>query len=115
MAYNVSASGGQGDPALPPIGLAIKFGEERFATVHPPMLAVMACPHNYSQLAQRDPKAAALLKAKDQARCTEQIASLKAHNPSAQVVVVPNADHQIVRTNEADVFAQCFTFLAKLH
>ena len=115
MAYNVSASGGQGDPALPPIGLAIKFGEERFTTVHPPMLAVMACPHDYSQLAQRDPKAAALLKAKDQARCTEQIASLKAHNPSAQVVVVPNADHQIVRTNEADVLRAMLTFLTKLH
>jgi non-heme chloroperoxidase len=114
MAYNVSASGGQGDPALPPIGLAIKFGEEKFTTVHTPMLAVMACPHDYSQLALRNPKAAALLKAKDQARCTEQITSLKAHNPSAQVVVLPNADHQIVRTNEADVLRAMLPFVAKL-
>jgi non-heme chloroperoxidase len=114
MAYNVSASGGQGDPALPPIGLAIKFGEENFTTVHTPMLAVMACPHDYSQLALRNPKAAALLKANDQARCTEQIKSLKAHDASAQVVVLPNADHQIVRTNEADVVRAMSTFLAKL-
>jgi non-heme chloroperoxidase len=115
MAYNVSASGGQGDPALPPIGLAIKFGEEKFTAVCTPMLAVMACPHDYGQLAIRNPKAAALLKAKDQARCTEQISSLKAHNPSAQVVVLPNADHQIVRTNEADVLRAMLPFLAKLH
>lgn len=114
MAYNVSASGGQGDPALPPIGLAIKFGEEKFTTVHTPMLAVMACPHDYGQLALRNPKAAALLKAKDQARCTEQIHSLKAHNRSAQVVVLPNGDHQIVRTNEADVLRAMLAFLTKL-
>jgi hypothetical protein len=78
------------------------------------MLAVMACPHDYSQLAEQNAKSAAVLKAKDQARCTQQINSLKTNNPSAQVVVVPNADHQIVRTNEADVVRAMNAFLAKL-
>ena len=78
------------------------------------MLAVMACPHDYSQLAAQNAKAAAVLKAQDQARCTQQINSLKANNPSARVVVVPNADHQIVRTNEADVVRAMNSFLAKL-
>jgi pimeloyl-ACP methyl ester carboxylesterase len=114
MAYNVSASGGPGDPALPPVGLAVKFGEEKFTTVHAPMLAIMACPHDYSQLAERNAKAAASLKNKDQARCMEQINSLKTHNASAQVVVLPNADHQIVRTNESDVVRAMTAFLAKL-
>jgi pimeloyl-ACP methyl ester carboxylesterase len=114
MAYNVSASGGQGDPALPLIGLAIKFGEAKFTTVRTPMLAVIACPHDYGELALRNPKAADLLKAKDQARCTEQIKSLKSHNSSAQVVIFPNADHQIVRTNEPEVVSAMNAFLAKL-
>ena len=115
MADNVAESGLQGDPALPPIGLAVKFGEQKFTTVHTPMLAIMACPHDYRPLALRNPKAAvALLKTRDQARCTQQIKSLKSQNPSAQVVVVPNADHQIVRTNEADVVRAMRTFLAEL-
>ncbi len=114
MADNVAESGTQGDPALPPIGLAVKFGEEKFTSVHAPMLAIMACPHDFSQLALQNPKGAALLKTRDQARCTEQIESLKAHNPSAQVVVLRNADHQVVRTNEADVVRAMQAFLAKL-
>lgn len=114
MAFNVSASSSGGDPTLPPIGLAVKFGQQRFATVHVPLLAVMACPHDYSELAQRNAKAAALLKAQDQARCTQQIKSLKSTNASADIVVVPNADHQIVRTNEADVVRAMNAFLAKL-
>jgi non-heme chloroperoxidase len=114
MADNVADSGTQGDPALPPIGLAVKFGEEKFTTVHAPVLAIMACPHDYRPLALENPKGAALLKKRDQARCTQQIKSLKAQNLSAQVIVVPNADHQIVRTNEADVVPAMRTFLAKL-
>jgi pimeloyl-ACP methyl ester carboxylesterase len=114
MAFNVSASGRGGDPRLPPVGLAVKGGQERFTTVHVPMLAVMACPHDYSQLAEQNAKVAAVLKAKDQARCAQQINSLKTSNPSARVVVVPNADHQIVRTNEADVVRAMNAFLAKL-
>lgn len=114
MAFNVSTSGSGGDPTLQAVGLAVKFGQERFTTVHVPMLAVMACPHDYSQLAEQNAKAAAVLKAKDQARCTKQINSLKTSNPSARVVVVPNADHQIVRTNEADVVRAMNAFLTKL-
>jgi pimeloyl-ACP methyl ester carboxylesterase len=77
MAFNVSASGRGGDPTLPAVGLAVKFGQERFTTVHVPMLAVMACPHDYTQLAEQNAKPAAVLKAKDQARCTKQINSLE--------------------------------------
>ncbi len=114
MAFNVSASSSGGDPTLPPIGLAVKFGQQRFTTVHAPVLAVMACPHGYSELARRNAKAAALLKAQDQARCTQQIQSLESTNPSVHIVVVPDADHQIVRTNEADVVRAMNAFLAGL-
>jgi non-heme chloroperoxidase len=82
--------------------------------VHAPMLAIMACPHAFAPLAQINAKAAAILTAKDRTRCTEQIQFLKAHVPSAQIVVLPNADHYIYHSNEADVVRSMHTFLAKL-
>jgi hypothetical protein len=42
MTYNVSEAGGPGDPALPLVGLAIRFGAEKFTTVHVSMLAIMS-------------------------------------------------------------------------
>jgi non-heme chloroperoxidase len=78
------------------------------------MLAIMACPHDYSRLAQTNPKAAATLTARDKTRCTRQIQFLKSHVTSAQVVDLPNADHDVVRSNEADVVRAMNAFLAKL-
>ena len=114
MADNVAMAGGRGDPAPPPVGLAIFFGKEKFTTVHAPMLAIMACPHAFGPLAQIDAKAAAIATAKDRARCTDQIQSLRAHVPAAQIVVLPNADHYIYHSNEADVVRAMDAFLAKL-
>ncbi len=112
LAYNIEASGGQGDPAPPAVGLAVIFGEQRFTAVRSPFLAVMACPHDFSGLARQNLRAAAALKERDEARCRAQIASLKAHYPSGQVVVIPNADHQIVRTREADVVRAMQAYLS---
>ena len=78
------------------------------------MLAVMACPHDYGQLEQSNPKAAAQLKSRDRERCTEQIQFLKAKNPGVQVVVLPNADHQLIRTNQTEVVVAMRAFLAKV-
>ena len=114
MADNVTTAGGPGDPAPPRVGLAMRFGAAKFTTVHTPMLAIMACPHDYSRLAQTNPKAAATLTARDKARCTRQIQFLKSHVASAQVVDLPNADHDVVRSNEADVVHAMNAFLAKL-
>ena len=114
MADNVAMAGGREDPAPPPVGLAIFFGKAKFTTVHAPMLAIVACPHAFAPLAQIDAKAAAIATAKDRARCTDQIQSLRAHVPSAQIVVLPNADHYIYHSNEADVVRAMDAFLAKL-
>jgi non-heme chloroperoxidase len=114
MADNVAMAGGREDPAPPLVGLAIFFGKEKFTTVHAPMLAIVACPHAFAPLAQIDAKAAAIATAKDRARCTDQIQSLRAHVPSAQIVVLPNADHYIYHSNEADVVRAMDAFLAKL-
>lgn len=91
---------------------AFEAGEPLSADV--PMLAIMACPHDYSRLAQTNPKAAATLTSRDKTRCTRQIQFLKSHVTSAQVVDLPNADHDVVRSNEADVVRAMNAFLAKL-
>jgi non-heme chloroperoxidase len=114
MAYNVVTAGGPGDPALPRVGLAMRFGATKFTTVYVPMLAIMACPHDYSRLAQTNPKAAATLTARDKTRCTRQIQFLKSRVTSAQVVDLPNADHDVVRSNQADVVRAMNAFLTKL-
>jgi non-heme chloroperoxidase len=115
MADNVATAGGPGDPAPPRVGLAMRFGATKFTTVHAPMLAIMACPHDFSRLAQTNPKAAATLTARDKTRCTRQIQFLKSHVTSAQVVDLPKADHDVVRSNEADVIRAMNAFLARLH
>jgi non-heme chloroperoxidase len=114
MADNVAMANGQEDPAPPAVGLAIMFGKEKFTTVHVPMLAIMACPHAFAPLAQINAKGAAILTAKDRVRCTEEVQFLKAHVPSAQIVLLPNADHYIYHSNEADVVRAMHAFLAKL-
>ncbi len=115
MADNVAMAGGREDPAPPPIGLAILFGKEKFTTVHAPMLAIMACPHAFAPLAQINAKGAAILAAKDHVRCTEEVQFLKAHVPSAKIVVLPNADHYIYHSNKTDVVRAMRAFLARLH
>ena len=43
-----------------------------------------------------------------------QIQFVKSHVASAQVVNLPNADHDVVRSNEADVVRAMNAFLAEL-
>ena len=114
MADNVTIAGLAGDPAPPRVGLAIRFAATKFTTVDAPMLAIMACPHDYSRLTRTNPKAAATLTDRDQARCMRQIQFVKSHVASAQVVNLPNADHDVVRSNEADVVRAMNAFLAEL-
>jgi non-heme chloroperoxidase len=78
------------------------------------MLAIMACPHAFAPLAQINAKGAAILAARDRVRCTEEAQFLRAHVPSAQIVLLPNADHYIYHSNEAEVVRAMHAFLAKL-
>jgi hypothetical protein len=52
--------------------------------------------------------------ADDLARTSEQTDAFQAGNPSAHVVRLPNADHLMFRSNEADVLREMNAFIAKL-
>jgi non-heme chloroperoxidase len=51
----------------------------------------------------------------DTARCTAWANAFRRGVPSARVVLIPNADHYVYLTNEAQVIAEMNEFLASLH
>jgi pimeloyl-ACP methyl ester carboxylesterase len=101
-------------PAVPPIGLAIGRGHERYTHIDVPVLAIYADPHSFGNLYQNDPGKLALLVADDRANVSAQADALQAGIPSAQVIRIANADHFIFRSNEAEVTRAMNTFIAGL-
>jgi non-heme chloroperoxidase len=100
-------------PPPPPIGLAIHFGEQKYTKIPVPVLALVACPHNFDQ-ANAAPEAKAAMVADDRARCTAQADAFATGVPSAHVVRLPNADHYVFNSNESDVIREMNDFLGKL-
>jgi pimeloyl-ACP methyl ester carboxylesterase len=105
-----------GPPAsLPPIPLAIRFGEQKYTTIHDPALAIFACPHNFARMFPTDLKARQAITAQDLTSCTAQAKAFQAAVPSAQIVLIPNADHWVFVSNEAEVVKDMKAFLQSLH
>ena len=101
-------------PPPPPIGLAIKFGEQKYTQIPVPILAIVACPHNFDDLKDK-PKVEAAIVAEDSVRCTAQADAFEAGIPSAHVVRLRDADHYVFKSNESDVVREMNAFLAGLH
>jgi pimeloyl-ACP methyl ester carboxylesterase len=100
-------------PPRPPIMEAIQFGEQKYTTIRVPVLAIFAVPHRFRGTSASDPAAKAAIEA-DLARTTAQANAFEAGVPSAHVVRLPNADHYVFRSNEADVLREIDSFLAQL-
>jgi pimeloyl-ACP methyl ester carboxylesterase len=100
-------------PPPPPIGLAIHFGQQKYTQIPVPILAIAACPHNFDRV-NATPEAKAAMVADDRVRCTAQANAFEAGVPTAHVVRLPNADHYVFNSNEADVLREMNTFLATL-
>jgi non-heme chloroperoxidase len=99
-------------PPRPPILEAIQFGEKQYTTIPVPILAIFAVPHRFRG-ASTDPDAKAAIEA-DLARTTAQANAFEAGVPSAHVVRLPNADHYVFKSNEAEVLTEIDSFLAHL-
>ncbi len=103
-------------PPLPPrspIGAALNFGMQKYTSIPVPTLAIYACPHNWDRLPDSARKAALI--ADDKARCTRWADTFRHGVPSAHIVMIPNADHYVYLSNEAQVVAEMNAFLQKLH
>ena len=101
-------------PPPPPIGLAIRFGEQKYTHITVPTLAIFACPHNFDPMFRIASVAKTAMIANDRASCTAQADAFQAGVPSAHVVLLPNADHYVFYSNEADVLRETNLFLEKL-
>ena len=97
----------------------VQDGSTRFSSINVPVLAVCAMP----QVSRRDlhdspdPNVRAAIAAYDaysNATKEKQLTTFEEGIPHARVVRIPNADHYIFVTNEAEVLQQMRTFLSTL-
>jgi len=105
-------------PPLPPrspIQAALNFGTEKYTSIPVPVLAIYACPHDWSHFFPNDPQRRAARLSADTARCTAQAEAFSRGVPSARVVRIANADHYVHRSNEAQVIDEMKKFLNGLH
>jgi non-heme chloroperoxidase len=101
-------------PPRPPIDAAIAYGEQKYTAIPVPILAIFACPHNWHWAFPHDSPVKTARLAADLAACTARADDFAAGVPSARVVRLPNADHYVFRSNEAEVLREMNGFLAKL-
>jgi pimeloyl-ACP methyl ester carboxylesterase len=99
-------------PPPPPILMAISKGREKYTDIHVPVLAIFADPHDFGQLYKDNLQARAAVVENDRATTSAQADAFQAGVPSARVIRIPNADHFIFRSNEADVIREMNAFLA---
>jgi non-heme chloroperoxidase len=93
------------------IDKAIIEGEKKYTEIRVPILAFFADPSNLGQRFKDDPAARARYEAWDAARKETVVKGFEAGLPSARVVRLPHADHEVWTSNEADVLREMNAFL----
>ena len=101
-------------PPVPPIPAAVATGVQKYTDIRVPILAIFADPHDFGQMYKDDPVKKAALVANDLQTTSAQADAFQAGIPSATVIRIPNADHFIFRSNEAEVEKDINDFLATL-
>lgn len=111
----------QSIPALPQSGglssftfQAVFAGEQKYTDIRVPILAIFAVPHHLGSLFKDDPTARAAAEALDADYTGAQARAFENGLPSAHVVRIPNADHWVFQSNEADVLREMKAFLGSL-
>jgi alpha/beta hydrolase fold len=94
----------------------IVSGEHKYTEIKAPCLAIFAVPHdpNSDAILPTDPAHHAAAVAADLERTTNLSNAFAAGVPSAQVVRLPNARHDVFNSNEAEVLRPMNDFLDKL-
>lgn len=89
---------------------AIMAGMQKYTSVGAPILAIYAFPHRVPQSTVNDSAAVAMM-TKFDSTVLIQIGAFQHGLPSAHVVRIPNADHNIFISNEADVLREMRAFI----
>lgn len=104
----------QSDPAAP-VTQAIGKGMQKYSGLTVPVLAIFAVPHDdFDRLLANDPEARAAFEARDEETTGAQATAFEKANPSARVVRLAHADHEVYRSNEADVLREMNAFISTL-
>lgn len=101
-------------PPRPPIRAALNFGVEKYTSIPVPVLAILACPHDWSHFFANDPERRAERLAADTTDCSARAEAFARGVPTARVVRIPNADHYVHRSNEPQVIDEMKKFLSTL-
>ncbi len=101
------------EPVLSP-AQAVLEGQEKFAAIRVPALAIYAIPKNLGRAFANNATAAAAADAAQIAFDGAQAAAFERAVPSARVVVLPHANHFVFISNEADVLREMRAFLGML-
>jgi non-heme chloroperoxidase len=94
--------------------LAIRKGVQIYSAAKCPVLAIYAVPHSIPESMEKDPARRAQIIADDLETTSAQVDAFQTGNPSARVVRIPNANHLVYRSNEADVVREMNAFIATL-
>ncbi|HEX2918890.1 MAG TPA: alpha/beta hydrolase [Edaphobacter sp.] len=103
-----------GAPKPPPAGAAIIGGVMKFTTIKIPVLAIFADPHDVGNVLKDNPTARAAFIAANNKNTEQQAVAFERQVPSAHVVRIPNANHYVFISNEADVLREMNVFIATL-
>jgi non-heme chloroperoxidase len=110
-------------PVLPPpppgplqsISQAIVGGAQKYTgPIRDPILAIFAIPHDLSAAYRNDPAGRATAEEKDRIQQEAQADAFQRGLPSAHVVRIPNANHFVFESNEADVLREVNAFISSL-
>jgi hypothetical protein len=90
---------------------AIVAGQQKYSEIRVTALAIYALPHRPLPGVGNDPAIRAAAEARDLAVVGAQAKAFEAGVPGARVVRLPNANHYLFRSNEADVLREMTAFI----
>jgi pimeloyl-ACP methyl ester carboxylesterase len=89
-------------------------GQKKYTKIPCPILAIFADPHNLGPMPEYNAAGRAAMAKYMADHTTAHSNAFEAGVPSAQVVRIPNADHYVFQSNEADVLREMNAFIAEL-
>jgi pimeloyl-ACP methyl ester carboxylesterase len=101
-------------PAPPPAGVAIMLGQQHFTTISSPALVIFATSKDLGPFLKDNPKGRAAFQAANNRDTEQQATAFERQVPTAHVVRIPNGQHYVFRSNEADVLREMNAFISTL-
>ena len=104
----------QADAHLPPAIPAIHAGRQKYTHIPVPILALYALPPNFEDLPGGNPAERAAFEVRTAVTTEAQANAFEAGVPSARVVRLPHARHEMFSSNEEDVLREMNAFIGSL-